>query len=463
MTPNIFALVLGLAALAQGGISGTWKGRDASPGNIHAVEFYIAEAPDGLYLGRFKAPEIGFETQIDLIQVTGNKVRFEIKTAHTVFEGTINAPQNRLTGVWTQDRPEPLELVRVGSPPRETRKPSKIANLPDSALQLSPGIGPMPFLGSDHKTHLAYEVVIENSSAGELHLTRLEVLDGNLTLAVFEKADLNSALEATGNDLDHRNLGPGKRAVAFLWITLPDGAAPPTTLRHRITVDGYSFEGGTVAVSRDRPVVIGPPLRGSDWAALDGPANESLHRRARIAIAGRERIMQRFAIDWLKIEDDGKTSSTFSGDPRINKNYYAYGSDVLAVAAGVVVEIHDGMPENIPGIKSRAVRITMKNLFGNHVVLDLGGDRYALYAHLQPGSLRVKTGDRLQRGQVLGLVGNSGNSTEPHLHFQITDGIVPLESEGLPYAIDSWEALKGAAAGIRHEKLPLNGDRVRFP
>ena len=78
----------------------------------------------------------------------------------------------------------------------------------------------------------------------------------------------------------------------------------------------------------------------------------------------------------------------------------------------------------------------MVTVGGNYVALDIGNGKYALYAHVQPGSLRVKVGDRVKRGQVLALLGNSGNSTEPHVHFQIADGPTFLSSEGLPYAID---------------------------
>jgi murein DD-endopeptidase MepM/ murein hydrolase activator NlpD len=138
-----------------------------------------------------------------------------------------------------------------------------------------------------------------------------------------------------------------------------------------------------------------------------------------------------------------------NGDPFVNKNYSAYGSEVLAVADAVVAAIKDGIPENVPGPTSRAVPITSETVGGNFVVLDLGG-QFAFYAHLQPGSLRVKSGDRVTRGQVIGLLGNSGNSTEPHLHFHVSTGVSPLGSEGLPYAI----------AG--QSGLPLQNARVDF-
>jgi murein DD-endopeptidase MepM/ murein hydrolase activator NlpD len=106
--------------------------------------------------------------------------------------------------------------------------------------------------------------------------------------------------------------------------------------------------------------------------------------------------------------------------------------------------------------------MTLETVGGNFVVLELRRDRYAFYAHLQPGSLRVKPGDVVKRAQVLGLVGNSGNSTEPHLHFQVSDGPSPLGSSGMPYVLDAYELLSGDNPGMRAKQLPLQNDRVAF-
>ena len=145
----------------------------------------------------------------------------------------------------------------------------------------------------------------------------------------------------------------------------------------------------------------------------------------------------------------------------------------MAVADAVVVATKDGIPENVPGPTSRAVPITLETVGGNHVILDLGGGRFAFYAHLQPGSLRVKTGDKVRRGQVVGLVGNSGNSTEPHLHFHISDSNSPLGSEGLPYALHSFEVqgrgfgwkptAPAAATEKRQNQMPVENEVIRFP
>jgi murein DD-endopeptidase MepM/ murein hydrolase activator NlpD len=135
----------------------------------------------------------------------------------------------------------------------------------------------------------------------------------------------------------------------------------------------------------------------------------------------------------------GKDGKTYGGDPKDNKSYYAFGHDALAVADGVVAAVLDGIPNNVPGIDSRAQPITLANVGGNFVQLDVGGGLYAFYAHLQPGSLRVKVGDKVRRGQVIGLVGNTGNSTEPHLHFHVSNSPEPLGAEGFPYALRAFE------------------------
>lgn len=103
--------------------------------------------------------------------------------------------------------------------------------------------------------------------------------------------------------------------------------------------------------------------------------------------------------------------------------------------------VGDGVPENVPLSAERAVANSRETIGGNTVVLRLRDGVYACYAHLQPGSLKVAPGDRVRCGQALGLLGNSGNSDAPHLHFQLSNGPDPLSSEGLPFAFDSCAVL----------------------
>jgi murein DD-endopeptidase MepM/ murein hydrolase activator NlpD len=168
----------------------------------------------------------------------------------------------------------------------------------------------------------------------------------------------------------------------------------------------------------------------------NGPGNGPNHRRTLFALAGEGRIAQRFAIDWVRLFEDGRT---FQGDPRNNTSYRAFGAKVFAVADGIVVKTLDGLPENMPDPVARAVPITPTTVSGNYILLDLGDEAYAVYGHLQPGSLIVKNGDRVRRGQMLALVGNTGNSSEPHLHFHVADRPRAIDAEGVPYAFALFE------------------------
>jgi murein DD-endopeptidase MepM/ murein hydrolase activator NlpD len=147
----------------------------------------------------------------------------------------------------------------------------------------------------------------------------------------------------------------------------------------------------------------------------------------------------------------------------------------------VVAAIKDGIPDNVPLAWSRAGPITPETVAGNYVVLDLEDGHFALFAHLQPNSLRVKIGDRVRRGQTLGRLGDSGNSDSPHLHFHIVDGNVPLAAEGLPFAFESYDVLgilndlgvltrdkgwrpqPGAPVEKRRQEMPVENMIIRLP
>ncbi|MGZ4843736.1 MAG: M23 family metallopeptidase [Candidatus Angelobacter sp.] len=323
----------------------------------------------------------------------------------------------------------------------------------------------------DGKTLIAYELHITNFFEQNTILTRVEAFDSSGTaLAHLEQADLPPNVILIGNEqasgVDKLTIGPGQRIVVYLWFSLEGVRDIHEGLVHRITVKvgkkqrEFSTQCARSAIRRDL-VTIGPPLRGDNWVAANSPANDSIHRRSLIPVDGRAQISQRYAIDWVRNNSDGKT---FLGDEKDNKSYRAYGSEVLAVADGAVAEVKDGIPENIPGTDSRAVPITLETIGGNHVVIGIGNGRFAFYAHLQPGSIKVKPGDRVKRGQVLGLLGNSGNSTEPHLHFHLADNISLLGSEGIPYALESFDAKpkKDTAATHHQMEIPTQDEIVMF-
>ena len=331
---------------------------------------------------------------------------------------------------------------------------------------------------TDSGAVLAYELFVTNLTAMPMTLRRVEVVSAGKILSSLSDAD-TSLQRATSRVTqipvaDRLKLDGGARAIVYLWVPV-DRANPPAQLRHRLTLQRDTvtevLEGTTTPVER-AAVSISPPVRG-EWAAFNGPSNASGHRRLVLALDGHTASGQRFAIDFLQVDSLG-SSRRPGTEASKNSNYYAYGTELLAVADGVVAATKDSIPENVPG--GRAVKIDLITVGGNFVGIDIGGGTYALYAHVQPGSLRVKVGDRVKRGQVIALLGNSGNSTEPHVHFQIADGPSFLAAEGLPYAAD-FDVLGNCGIGgnppkitcTRHAPtavkggIPIQNELVRFP
>jgi hypothetical protein len=313
-------------------------------------------------------------------------------------------------------------------------------------------------VNAEGKRHLVYELHITNFGRADLILERIDVLSAgrDTVLATYGGDSLSGVLSRPGMAAlaDKRIVGPGLQAVAFLDAVTPAAAPMPRRLRHRLTFAPVTppnaplqsiVEGGDVNVSSTAAIVLGPPVAGSGWLALNGLSNESSHRRTLLAIDGRAQIAQRFAIDWTRVAPDGKV---FRDDPSKNSNWSPYGTVVLAVGDGRVVEVQDGIPENDPTSATKAVPITLTTVGGNYVILDLGRGRYAFYAHLQPGSLCVRRGDTVRRGQVLAKLGNSGQSDAPHLHLHIADAPTPLAAEGIPMVFDRF-TIQGHVPSLR--------------
>ena len=174
------------------------------------------------------------------------------------------------------------------------------------------------------------------------------------------------------------------------------------------------------------------PLRGRWWVA-GGHFSLEPHSRSHLPALA-------YAYDFIRLGDGGKS---YRGDGLKNSDYYAYGQPVHAAAEGTVVAALGGVEENLP---SRTPRRNPEcyppagdiPMLGNHVVIRHAGGEHTFYAHLQP-SLGVSEGEQVAAGQVIGRVGNSGESTEPHLHFHLADGPSVTSAEGIPVAFDGWK------------------------
>jgi murein DD-endopeptidase MepM/ murein hydrolase activator NlpD len=304
----------------------------------------------------------------------------------------------------------------------------------------------VPFLPApiavDGTQLLIYELHLTNFTREPLSPVSVEVLDEkDRVLANFSGAALTSRLAQVGGSTGV-SIAPGMRGLIYLELALPAGA-PPQTLSHRIeyrTTDSGPFvvEGANVSINQAKPLVLGAPLRGGPWAAIHSPDWPRGHRRVLYTIEGKARIPGRFAIDWVKLDESGRTAK---GNDDVVGNAYGYGAEVLAVADAVVAATRDDMPESTS--VAAHPKHAIGDATGNYIALDLGDGRFAFYEHLKPGSLKVKRSQRVKRGEVIASLGFTGDSTGPHLHFHVANANSPLGAEGVPFVFERFEVLGG--------------------
>ncbi len=320
---------------------------------------------------------------------------------------------------------------------------------------------PIPVTATDGKVHLAYELYLTNAMGQQVDLESVAVKAGDRTLLSLSGDELKSRTRILGaNDTPTTTFGPAQGGAVWLDVVV-DGAVPKD-LAHEITVkltkpmppllpEMTTEDVAHVAVSDRTPIVISPPLDGPNWLDGDSCCAMTAHRMALNPINGRLWAAERFAIDYLQLSDDG---TAFSGDVTKLESFGYFGADIHAVADGPVVAVLDGLPEQVPGKGPTGLKL--EEYGGNHVVQDIGNGNYAFYAHLKTGSVAVKPGDQLTRGQVLGNLGNSGNTDAPHLHFHVMSTPDPLMADGLPFVFDSF-TLDGQMASIDALDPLLNG------
>lgn len=285
---------------------------------------------------------------------------------------------------------------------------------------------------------LGYEIYLNNYAADGYVLESVDILDTDqdgAVLRTYAGEELEECLIPFNPDR------PIFGIVVLLWPTFESTADVPATLAHRLTFtnpDGEMIilEKPQVFVSEYSPAVISPPVAGENWQAINGPSNfDRHHRNAFMSFRGDIYMSQRFAVDWMQLGPDGYL---FSGDGSENTDYYCYGTELLAVADGVVIDCRDGIPEHRVD-EGMPIPTTCETVAGNYVILDIGNGLYPFYAHLQPGTMTVRIGDEVRNGDVIGLLGNTGNSTAPHLHFHLADATSILTGQGVPYVLDSYE------------------------
>ncbi|MDO9033758.1 MAG: M23 family metallopeptidase, partial [Methanoregula sp.] len=334
-------------------------------------------------------------------------------------------------------------------------------------LNISVPFAPVP-VPSQNGINLAYELELVPAKGQVPVVEKVEVLnpatgkilytaEGELLSALYHPA---SVPPPTASELRD---GTGKLSlprVSLWFVVSPD--AVPDRLSHRLTLNrtaaGLSpvtITGGKVAVKKDLvPVVVGSPMHGPGWLAMETTSSLTHHFLAQITMNGVTRVPQRYAQDWVYL--DPVSGKAAAGNATLARNYPGFGKEILAVANGTVVDAYDGLAD-FETIYS-AAGTPLANAAGNYVILDIGNKKYACYAHMVNGSVRVKTGDIVKEGEVIGLMGNSGNSDIPHLHFQVVTDIPSfLGAEGYPHVYRSFDVTGEVNETLGAERMSTPG------
>ncbi len=290
---------------------------------------------------------------------------------------------------------------------------------------------PLPVL-VEGAYHIRYELFLQDIKAQTETVSRFEIWDEHTLLTSYEGSELEALFTLyEGNDEILLN-------SRFAFITLVVDQIPSKILNRFLIT---SLENGEVSirnheitVEQSAPISIGKPVQTGSWffAELGGQNHHARFIDTRFA---NPLNSQRWGVDILGVNSEN--GDVCSANCSRNEQFAGYGLPFIAVADGMVVAINDGVADNLPGQVPGPNAETHAG--GNYVLVDIGNGIYAFYAHAIPHSFQVKVGDLVNTGQILGLIGNSGNSTAPHLHFHLskvfdTDNI--FNSEGIPLVLD---------------------------
>ncbi|MFJ4095952.1 M23 family metallopeptidase [Kitasatospora sp. NPDC089913] len=334
---------------------------------------------------------------------------------------------------------------------------------------------PTPFEATDGRTHLSYELLATSalSSATPLRLDRVEVREAGTERVVGSLSGqaLAEAANPVGDPLPGADgytppppaptptvVQGSQQWIIWIDLVLDPGRPAPEVLEHHLvgavlTPSGPSAFEETVQTTptgRTAPLDLAPPVRPGAWYASESCCGNTHHRRGLGPVNGRFGVPQRFAIDWYKVGEQGQT---WEGDPARLTDYLSYRQPVVAALGGRVVEVQDGVPDNPPPVTPPVPPI--EDTVGNHVTVEVAPGRYLLYAHLEPGSLAVREGDCVEPGQTLGLIGNSGNSTTPHLHFQVMTTAEFFPTDSPPFTFRSFRVVGQVEPRIWDDNLGL--------
>ena len=296
------------------------------------------------------------------------------------------------------------------------------------------------------KPMIYYELHLTNIASTTIRLKKLEIITADTTVvATIDQENLKNRIGAIGTLSKEtvKVLLTDSSSVVYIEFPLLKDK-PNTKLFHRLTLEieqqntqkTVVVAGAEIALIHQPRLVLSAPLGAGAWAAVYEPSWERGHRRVFYTVNDKARIPGRFAIDFIKLDEQGKYAKN---DENQIQNWYGYAADVLAVSDAVVVSVRDDFTES--KTLSEHPRHTADKATGNYVSMDIGNGYFVFYEHLKPGSIRVKPGQKVKTGHVIASIGFTGQTTGPHLHLHVADGNSPLGAEGVPFAFERFTVL----------------------
>ncbi len=298
----------------------------------------------------------------------------------------------------------------------------------------------------DGQPTLYFEIHLTNFSSDSIFLDTLQIVSAHTNqmhwVASGKKLHNSSANPGMTHKSDRVTLWPGGSGVVYIELSTKTNSQAFTcqlhftqatkqgVVRQTVTTEIVSFE------TQKALPVLGAPLKSGTWVAIYDPSWERGHRRVIYTINGKACIPGRYAIDFMRVDEQGRYASQ---DENPIKNWYGYANEVLAVADGKVVGLRNDFPES-PTLATHPAYSADKAT-GNYIALDIGDGYVVFYEHLKPGSLKVKLGQQVKRGETIAALGFTGQTTGPHLHLHVASANSPLGAEGVAFTFNQFKKI----------------------
>ena len=298
--------------------------------------------------------------------------------------------------------------------------------------------------GTDGNTHILYELLATNYGAAPSSLNVVDIMNENNT-SLLKITNVENNMAGLSSQYNTSNsIVPGETKIIFIELSIKKNMTPKKLI-HYIEGTGSIAPGDNIpkiikyfvepfVLNPTSMVFVDSPLRGK-YSMINACCVSKTHRRTVLPINNKVSLSQRFALDIIRMNDNGEY---FNGDPKNLQNWICYGNNIYSMTAGTVHHTNDGLNDQLPGsLPDPSQYRSTDDVLGNSIVIQYN-NMFILYAHLVNNSLRVKKGDIVYPGQLLGKLGNSGNSSGPHLHIHICDSPLIFGSNGIGFGFKNF-------------------------